>query len=90
MKNAENLLLILLIVFLSSCKVKFPPPPIEKCIHNSDNSAECADLRKGKDAYTRTDLTNYICTSAKDEEAAYNYCADLRQKLITCENRTCY
>ena len=91
MKNAENWLLISLIALISSCKVKYPPPMIEKCVHNIESSAECADLRKPKNeqSYTNYKLENYVCTNPKDELAAYNYCADLRQKLIQCENRTC-
>lgn len=87
-KKTSFFLAIILVTALG-CKVPWPPPAIEKCIHNADNTAECADLRKPKEAqsYTRTDLVNYICTSPKDEEKLYNYCANLRQKLIECERK---
>ena len=89
MKIGKNLLLSLLLAWLASCKAPWPPPAIEKCIHNAENTAECADLRKPKEeqSYTRTDLVNYICTSPGDEEKLYNYCANLRQKLIECERK---
>ena len=89
MKIGKNLLLSLSLAWLVSCKAPWPPPAIEKCIHNAENTAECADLRKPKEeqSYTRADLVNYVCTSPKDEEKLYNYCANLRQKLIECERK---
>lgn len=89
MKKEKSLLLSLLFVCLASCKAPYAPPLVERCVHNQDNSAECADLRKpqGEQSYERIDLTNYICTGPSDEEKMYNYCADLRQKLINCENQ---
>lgn len=92
MKNVKNYLLILLLVCLSSCKAPHAPPIVEICIHNADNSAECTDLRlpKEKQQYTKSPMTNDICTKASDEAQLYNYCSDLRQKLIECENRQPY
>lgn len=89
MKNVKNLLLSLLAGCLVNCKAPYPAPKIEKCVHNSDNSAECADLRLDDDrqVYTRTNLENYICTNPHDEGTLYNYCADLRRRLIECERR---
>jgi hypothetical protein len=92
MKIAKGSLLILLYACLNSftsCSVKYAPPKVETCIHNQDASAECADLRKpeNEQSYERADLTNYICTNPGDKERLYNYCADLRDKLIKCENQ---
>lgn len=91
MKSVKICLWSSLYVCLSSftaCSVKYVPPKVENCLHNQDNSAECTDLRKpkGEQAYTREDLTNYICTGPGDYERLYNYGASLREKLIRCEN----
>lgn len=77
----------LILIVGNSCAVKYAPHDIETCIHNSDYSAECNDLRLSKDkqSYTRTNLENYICTNAKDEQYLINYADDLRKKLIKCE-----
>lgn len=87
MKKEKTLLLSYLLVFLSSCKTNYPFPVLETCIHNIDNSAECADLKlpKSEQSYTKIELENYICTNPKDYEKAFLYCSDLREKLIKCE-----
>lgn len=92
MKIVNVFLLSLLFVCLSSfssCSVKYAPPKGEVCIHNQDNSAECTDLRKPEvdRQYTKLDLTNNICTNPPDYERYFNYCSDLRSKLIKCENQ---
>jgi hypothetical protein len=88
MMSEKNFLLILLIATLFSCKnIKHAPPQIERCIHNDDNSAECADLRKKEKQYTSKKLENYICTSPSDEQIMFEYVFNLRKKLIECESR---
>lgn len=92
MKIVSALLWSLLLACLcsfSSCQIKYPPPLIERCIHNPSNDAECADLRLPKEerSYERTNLTNYICTNGADETLMYNYVNKLRNDLIKCENK---
>jgi len=92
MKIAKGLLWSLLYVCLNSftsCAVKYPPPLIERCVHNQSNDGECADLRKpdGEKSYTNYNLVNYICTNPKDEGEMYKYCSKLREDLIRCENQ---
>ncbi len=84
----KNILLIVSLFFLFSCDddlKKYPPPIIEHCAHNVDNSAECVDFRISKDGYTNQFLTNYICTHPEDYKLVYNYCASMREKLILTE-----
>lgn len=78
------------LVVLSSCKGKYVPSPVETCIHNKDNSAQCTDLRLPKEQqdYKRTNLENYWCTGPNDQLSLYNYAQDLRKKLIACESRS--
>jgi hypothetical protein len=87
MKSVKYLLWSLLLVFLNSCKTPYPFPKLETCIHNEDNSAECADLRlpKNEQSYSKVELKNYICTNPDDYGSAFNYCSDLREKLVKCE-----
>ena len=92
MKIVKGLVWSLLFVCLNSftaCSAKYAPPKVENCIHNQDNSGECTDLRKpeGQQQYTNDNLVNYICTNPSDYEKMYSYAADLRQKLIQCENQ---
>lgn len=91
MTNVSALATSLLLVSLNNCATPHRPPQIETCIHNDSNSAECTDLRlpKDKQSYTNVELTNYICTNPKDEQTMYNYCADMREKLIQCERKSC-
>ena len=83
-------MLLNLTLFLgNSCTVKYAPPKSEMCIHNQDNSAQCNDPRKenGSRDYTRSDLTNYLCTNSADYNNLFNYSNGLREKLIKCENK---
>lgn len=41
----------------------------------------------GSQDYTRSDLTNYICTNTMDYNSLFAYANSLRQKLIQCENK---
>jgi hypothetical protein len=88
-KSGKNLLLLLTLVCLASCRVKYAPPQVETCIHNEDSSAECNDLRlpKEQQSYTKYNLTNMICTNTDDYGALYSYASDLREKLIKCESQ---
>jgi hypothetical protein len=83
------LLGISILVSANSCATKYPPPHVETCIHNQDNSAQCNDIRKpvGEQDYQRNDMTNYICTNALDYESMYGYMNKLRSDLIKCENK---
>ena len=87
MKKGLFLLVISTLVSVNSCATKYPPPSVETCVHNQDNSAQCNDLRKQPEEqdYQRLDLTNYICTGTEDYKALYNYAAKLRKDLISCE-----
>lgn len=86
MKNAKNLALISLLSLVASCKnPPYKAPNVETCIHSDGNYAECTDLRQSKTPYENSNLENYICTNPSDYGTMYNYCADLRQKLIECE-----
>lgn len=92
MKIAKGFLWSLLYVCLNSftsCAIKYPPPLIERCLHNQSNSGECTDLRKpdGEKSYTRENLVNYICTGSPDEKIMYDYVSKLRSDLIKCENQ---
>lgn len=73
----------------SSCSVKYAPPKVETCVHNQDNSAECTDLRLPENdrQYSTEKLENYICTNSDDYGLLYSYAANLREKLIKCENQ---
>jgi len=87
MKNVRNLVLISLLSLISSCKPPYAPPKTEVCIHSDGNYAECTDLRRSQEPYENNNLTNYICTSPSDYQQIYNYCTDLRKKLIECESK---
>ena len=89
MKNAKNLLLSLVLVFVSSCDVEHAPPDIETCVSNGDGSGSCADLRnpKEKQKYQKLDTTNMICTNTDDYKTLYNYTSQLREDLIKCERK---
>lgn len=84
-----SLPLILTLALASNCSVKYAPPKVETCIHNEDLSAECNDLRlpKEEQSYSRTDMTNYICTNSDDYGQLYSYASNLREKLIKCESQ---
>ena len=89
MKNVKSLLLLLPLLLANKCTPPYEPPKSELCIHNNSNSAECADLRKPSEEqqYHNENLVNYICTNPDDYRQAYNYCMDLRQKLIECKSK---
>lgn len=90
MKNVKNLLWILLLSFQSSCsELPYSIPLISTCIHNKENSAECADLRRPKDhqGFFENNLENYICRTPEDEKLIYDSIQDMRKKLIECESR---
>ena len=75
------------LLLLIACKEKYPPPFLEICTHN-ENNLICADQRinKGK-AYERPYKAGDICTNADDYSRSYDYCADLRERLIKAEKR---
>lgn len=88
MKNAYVSLMILAVIFLSSCKAPHKPPTSEICISGDNYEFACADQRKpeGERSYLLPYTVNYICTNPHDYEAQYNYCMGLREKLIRCES----
>jgi hypothetical protein len=77
----------LILFLLIACNEKYAPPQIESCTYN-ENNLICADQRinKGK-AYERSFKSGDICTNMDDYSRTYDYCADLRERLIRAEKR---
>ena len=73
----------------SSCK-SFPPPKVELCITSSTSEgvpiSACVDKRlpEEEQEYDKEYEVNNICTNPADYDLLYNYCMDLREKLIQC------
>ena len=88
MKKDASLLVSLIALCLVSCK-KYQPPKAELCISGANYSFQCNDMRRveGQQDYDIAYPLNYICTNPQDYKTAYNYCADLRERLIKCERR---
>lgn len=75
-----------ILFLLVSCKDGYAPPKVALCV-TSDGVFVCSDLRKpkGEQEYTQLIDNNMICTSSPDYNRAYDYVADMREKLIKCE-----
>lgn len=88
MKNVFALPILFLVISASKCSAPYKPPKAEICITGDNYELACADQRKpeGETSYLRPYTVNYICTNSPDYEAQYNYCMDLREKLIRCES----
>ena len=86
MLAGRNLLVVLVMLWISSCE-SFPPPKTEVCITSSDYTSACVDKRlpEGEQEYDKEYEMNNICTNPADYDLLYNYCMGLRQKLIDCK-----
>jgi hypothetical protein len=78
----------LILLLLISCNEKYAPPRSEICTFN-DNNLICNDLRKPKkeQTYERPYQRGDICTNADDYGRNYDYCSDLRERLIKAEKK---
>jgi hypothetical protein len=89
MKNVLSLPMLFLVISASKCSTPaHRPPKAELCITGDNYELACADQRlpEGERSYLRSYTVNYICTNSNDYEAQYNYCSNLREKLIRCES----
>lgn len=68
------------------CK-NFPPPTIERCTAYGELSELEGQLFcvEDDDEYERLTEQGDICTNGDDYESMFNYCMDIRKKLIECE-----
>ena len=90
MKNVLSLPMLFLVISASKCSnpPAHRPPQAEICITGDNYELACADQRlpEGERSYLRPYTVNYICTNGTDYDAQYNYCSNLREKLIRCES----
>ena len=86
MNLGKNLLVALLMLWISSGCESFPPPQTEICITSDNYISACVDKRlpEGEQEYDKEYEVNIICTNPADYDLLYNYCMDLREKLIQC------
>ena len=80
------MLVALAMLWISSGCESFPPPRTEICITSDNYTSACVDKRlpEGEQEYDKEYEVNNICTNPADYDLLYNYCMDLRQKLIEC------
>ena len=85
-----NVLIILTLSFLSSCK-DFPPPKGELCVATGFQSSEIAcsntALPEDKRKYFRQLEKGDMVTEPAQFDRVQAYCIDLRQELIKCNRR---
>jgi hypothetical protein len=86
----NNVVILFAVLTLSACKGRYLPPKAELCAIGDGYFLQCNDPRLGEDRqdYDRPyeSSINYLCTNPRDFEGFRNYCANLRTKLISCEN----
>lgn len=80
--------IILLLMFLMGGCRKHAPPKAELCgYHEGSGLAVCNDPRRNPEDYTRTLRNGDLITSPGSFERSKAYCAEMRTKLIKCENK---
>jgi hypothetical protein len=73
-----------ILLLLIACKEKYPPPQnSELCTENGSNLV----CNTGKKTYERNYKAGDICTNGDDYSRFYDYCAEIRSKLIKCERK---
>ncbi len=86
MKTVSVLLLSLTLLGVSKCN-PHKPPKLELCMTSENPGMVCNDPRRGgtDQNYYKEYVADYFCTNPSDYERIHNYCAELRTKLIQCE-----
>ena len=84
MINAKNLLSVLIVLFISSSCEHFPPPKTQLCVSGDNYKFICNDSREDPPDFEREYTLDYICTDGTSFSRMYDYCIDIREKLIKC------
>lgn len=90
MKIEKKHCLLLVILFLASCKAPYAPPPftlgvaLEEVGQKYSANNAIPDMKNGKQEAIKP---GDIVMPAESFSAFYNWGSDLRQKLIQCENQ---
>lgn len=79
-----------ILLSVGSCDRK-KPPKSELCLVGTNDSFQCNDprLNDGQQDYDLVypdDVVNYVCTNPNDYGILRNYCNQLREDLIKCED----
>lgn len=89
MKKEKRFYLILIALSVVSCRVKHAPPAFTLCTYLESGKIYCAnnaipDLQNGKEMDIKP---SDIVMPPESFNSFYKWGADLRQKLIQCENQ---
>ena len=72
-------------LLVNSCR-SFPPPKSELCLSGDNYTFICHDDRQDPKDYEKEYPLDYVCTNPKDFSRMYDYCVDIREKLIKCRS----
>lgn len=76
---------VLTALLVNSCK-SFPPPKTELCVSGDNFKFVCNDTRQDPEDYERDYPLDYVCTNPRDFSRMYDYCVDIREKLVRCRS----
>ena len=84
MKKELRLLSVLIVLLVSSCET-YPPPKTELCLIG-EGALVCNDARRPENQqdYEREITLDYVCTNPVDFGRVFDYCVDIREKLVKC------
>lgn len=88
-KNYWILPALLTTLLASSCETLYAPPKAELCVVTAEGDGACNDKRlpEDKQSYFRALKKGDIATNPDDYKNQFNYCSDIREKLIKCERK---